>query len=129
MNTTKNIIAKIEEIQDSIKKEVLLLEKKRRISLYKYIGTFIGILSLSIIAALASFGDKLNIGNFGEYDHLLEVIAVFGFSFGGGILSPLIKFGGKNKVAKISLRELIKDTYLAKLDESKLNPKTLIPKE
>ncbi|MFN8153385.1 MAG: hypothetical protein U0Y08_03750 [Bacteroidia bacterium] len=125
----KNLERKIEE-SELLKKELNYLNATRKAKLFWNITFFLGILIMSVVVGLLSFGKELDFSKLlHETTSLFEVIVTLVISFASGTITSFLNFGEKGKKEKVKLRELVKDTYLSKLDASILNPQTSTAKQ
>jgi len=125
----KHLDNELEE-NELLKKELEYLNATRKAKLFWNITFFLGILIMSVVVGLLSFGKELDFSKLlHETTSLFEVIATLIISFASGTITSFLKFGAKDKKEKVKLREFVKDTYLSKLDASILNPQTLTAKQ
>lgn len=122
----KNINVPTEKIKKDKDKE--LFNMQRKASLTWNIIFFIGILTTSIAVSLFSKSDSFSIMDFFSKDTNEKGslwASIFGLlvSFVVGILASYFKTKQIANRYKFEVEEFLKESYLTKLDDSKLNPK------
>lgn len=130
MDEKSNYLEQKPEEGEILKKELEQLNAARKAKLFWNIIFIIGILIISVIVGLLSFGKDSDLNYpLHNTDSLFELIVTLIISFASGTISSFLKFGQKDKKERVKLREIVKETYLSKLDASLLNPQISMAKQ
>lgn len=129
MNKDKEIEQAFTELDEEAKNELLQFEKVRKLKMYRTLGVFGAIFSMSLLVAVGFYGDKVKTINLYNLHPIFEFMTALFFSLASGTLTTIISSKSKSEVKNSTLKEFIKHTYLTKLNESSLNPQTPITKQ
>jgi|GEM_PF-6773352 len=124
----ENIDKTIQEIEKKAKKDKDLFSSQRKVALTWNIIFFIGILTTTIVISLISKSDSFNlkelfISKADEKISLLSSITALLISFITGILGSYFSTKKLSKEDRSNVEDFVKESFLQRLEKSKLNPK------